>query len=125
MKTLEWRVEELCHKAWPALREVRLGNWTLRMAPGISRRANSLNPLNSAAGDVDATLDAATPLFHAQGLPVLFRVPTPLLDPAVDRLLEARGFTAEGETTTFAGDLTAAAAQPAGDVECLPRADDA
>jgi len=101
---LEWRVEETCAKAWPALREVPFGDWVLRMAPGVSRRANSLNPLRAWAGDVDATIAAAGPLLEEHGQPMLFRVLTPLLDPGVDRRLTALGFSAEGQTVTLYAD---------------------
>lgn len=124
MTALEWRAEEACHRAWPALGEVQIGDWMLRTAPGISRRSNSLNPLNGDAADVDATLAAARPLFARAGLPVLFRIPT-LLSPAVDARLDALGFTAEGETTTLYRDLAGADAVESADIECLPHADDA
>jgi len=124
MQDFAWRVEATCHKAWPALREVRLGDWMLRTAPGISRRSNSLNPMHGRAADIDATLAAARPHFAAEGLPTLVRVLT-LLDPSVDARLEERGFTAEGETTTLYGELDASAAPAGRDIVRLSRPDDA
>lgn len=125
MRPLDWRVEECCNAAWPALRAHRLGHWVLRLAPGISRRANSLNPLGPEAGEVDATMAAAAPLFAAEGLPILFRVLTPLLDPGVDRRLADLGYTAEGETATLYGDITALRTMPGDAIDCLPGPDDA
>jgi GNAT superfamily N-acetyltransferase len=124
MQCFAWRVEAACHKAWPALREVRLGDWMLRTAPGISRRSNALNPMNSRAADVDATLAAARPLFAEEVLPPLVRVLT-LLDPSVDARLEEHGFTAEGETTTLCGDLIVPDLFAGGDIARLSRPDDA
>jgi ribosomal protein S18 acetylase RimI-like enzyme len=123
MQSFAWRVEAVCHKAWPALREVRLGDWMLRTAPGISRRSNSLNPMSGRATDIDAALAAAAPLFAEEGLPTLVRVLT-LLDPAVDARLAALGFTGEGETTALYGDLPTS---PTGgdDIIRLSRPDDA
>jgi ribosomal protein S18 acetylase RimI-like enzyme len=105
-RSLDWRIEEACCNAWPALRQAWIGDWLLRFAPGVSRRANSANPLRAGAGGVDGLLAEAAPLYRAQGLPVLVRVLT-LLDPAVDRRLAALGFTAEGETLVLHGDIGA------------------
>jgi N-acetylglutamate synthase len=117
---LDWRIEEACCNAWPAVRQVWLGDWLLRFAPGVSRRANSANPLRAAAGDIDGLVAEAAPLFKAQGLPLLVRVLS-LLDPAVDRRLAALGFTAEGETQVLHGEIAAVARQADPDVTISPR----
>lgn len=111
---LAWRVEECCHNAWPALRQVWIGDWVLRFADGVSRRANSANPLRAGPRDPAAAIAAAETLFPAHGLPAIFRVPA-MVAPAIDARLAARGYTAEGETATLhAGlDVVAAAADPA------------
>ena len=103
-RTLDWRIEEACHNAWPAVRQVWLGDWMLKFAPGVSRRANSANPLRAEAGGVDALVAAGTGLYRAQGLPLLVRVLS-LLEPAVDRRLDRLGFTAEGESCVLYADL--------------------
>jgi len=119
-RNLDWRIEEACCNAWPAQRQVWLGDWLLRFAPGVSRRANSANPLRAEAGDVDALIAAGTPLYAAQGLPLLVRVLS-LLDPAVDRRLEALGFTAEGETSVLHADISEVKREPAPDVTIEPQ----
>ena len=110
-RDLDWRIEEGCCNAWPAVRQAWLGDWLLRFAPGVSRRANSANPLRAGAGDVDGLIAEGAPLFKAQGLPLLVRVLS-LLDPAVDRRLAALGFTAEGETQVLHGAIGAVTRQP-------------
>ena len=90
-RSLDWRIEEACHNAWPAVRQVWLGDWMLKFAPGVSRRANSANPMGAGAGagGVDALVAAGAGLYRAQGLPLLVRVLS-LLDPAVvDRVVAA------------------------------------
>ena len=103
-RSLDWRIEEACHNAWPAVRQIWHGDWTLKFAPGVSRRANSANPLRAEAGDVDGLIAAGTGLYRAQGLPLLVRVLS-LLDPAVERQLDRLGFSAEGESCVLYGDI--------------------
>ena len=119
-RNLDWRIEEACCNAWPAQRQVWIGDWLLRFAPGVSRRANAANPLRAAAGDADGLVARAAPLYRAQGLPLLVRVLS-LLDPAVDRRLDALGFTAEGETRVLHADIAAVTRQRDPDVTIEPQ----
>jgi ribosomal protein S18 acetylase RimI-like enzyme len=96
---LEWRVEETCLNAWPALREVLLDGWLLRFSNGLTRRANSANPLRPVA---HADIAACEALYRRLGLPTIFRVLT-LIDPSVDEGLAAAGYTSEGESLALYG----------------------
>jgi GNAT superfamily N-acetyltransferase len=91
---LEWRVEETCLNAWPALREVLLDEWVVRFSEGLTRRANSANPLRSVS-DVDLRVSEA--LYRRLGLPTIFRVLS-LIDPAIDERLTEAGYAREGES---------------------------
>jgi GNAT superfamily N-acetyltransferase len=96
---LEWRVEETCLNAWPALREVLLDGWLLRFSNGLTRRANSANPLRPVA---HADIAACEALYRRLGLPTIFRVLT-LIDPLVEERLAAAGYTSEGESCALFG----------------------
>ena len=118
---LPWRIEETCFNAFPALKQVLLGNWLLRFSAGVSRRANSVNPLGNPlrpeCRDIAAAIAAGETLYPAQGLPTIFRVPS-IVDAALDRELAARLYTSEGESCVLYGaidalQLGAAAADPA------------
>lgn len=93
-RALEWRVEETCLNAWPALREVLLDGWVLRFSAGLTRRANSANPLRRLS-HVD--LRTSEPLYRRLGLPTIFRMVS-LIDPLVDERLAEAGYTREGES---------------------------
>ena len=93
-RALEWRVEETCLNAWPALREVLLDDWVLRFSAGLTRRANSANPLRPVS-HVD--LQACEALYRRAGLPTIIRVLS-LIDPVVDDRLAKAGYTGEGES---------------------------
>jgi GNAT superfamily N-acetyltransferase len=118
---LPWRVEETCFNAFPALRQVLLGDWLLRFAEGLSRRANSVNPLRPDCRRLDTAIAAAEALYRRQGLPTIFRVPT-LAAPALDAALADRGYTREGESCVLYGDIAELAAAADAEVQLLPRA---
>lgn len=117
---LDWRVEQATANAWPSLGEILFGRWLLRFAPGVSRRANSVNPLvPSAAGD-GALIAACEGHYRRRGLPPIFRVLS-CLDPRLDAQLAERGYGAEGETCTLYGALAAVGSAPDGAVRLSAR----
>src|SRR5260370_14104670 len=94
---LTWRIEETCLNAFPSLQQVIYGDWLMRFSEGLSRRANSVNPFCDECADAAAVIAAAEKLYHAQGLPTVFRGPS-IADPALDRELARRGDTSEGQS---------------------------
>lgn len=126
--TLAWRVEQACLDAWPSLRSAMRGDWLLRFGEGVSRRANSVNPLHDRVASIAEQLDGFAALYHHHGLPLIVRVPTLIAGTAqVDRELDQHGFTSEGETCTllreFAGERFADDEAAAPDITIAPRAD--
>ncbi|UTD28531.1 GNAT family N-acetyltransferase [Bradyrhizobium sp. WD16] len=99
-----WHAEWGCLNAWPALTSAVHDGWVLRFANGLTRRANSANPLDGAARLSGDTLQYFENLFRAVDLPLIIRVPT-LLDPGVDAGLERFGFAAEGESLVLYGEF--------------------
>jgi N-acetylglutamate synthase len=114
---LQWRVEEACLNAWPALREVLLDGWLLRFSEGLSRRANSANPLRPVAHAATRECEA---LYRGQQLPAIFRVPS-LLDPSVDAQLAGADYTREGNSSVLYGGIDDIDAKPDPDVRILSR----
>jgi N-acetylglutamate synthase len=112
---LEWRVEEACLNAWPALREVLLDGWLLRFSEGLTRRANSANPLGPVS---HADLRACEALYRRSGLPTIFRVLT-LIDASVDDRLAEAGYTREGESCVLYGPIEEVEATRDPDVRLL------
>lgn len=110
MRDLAWKAEQACLNAWPALHNVFYGDWIVRFSEGLTRRANSANPLRSDARVSGATIQQFENLFRAQNLPLIIRVPS-LLDPSVERNLDKLGFAAEGESAVLYGDLGAVTAE--------------
>jgi len=101
---IAWSAERALQMAWPAMEEQARGDWLARFAPGVSRRANSANPMRAALRNVEADIAACEALYRARGLPALFRSPSHV-EPAADARLDRLGYTSEGETLTLSGEL--------------------
>src|SRR5438270_9010529 len=114
---LEWYVEETCLNAWPAVREVLLDGWVLRFSGGLTRRANSANPLRPVS-HVD--LRACEALYRRLSLPTIFRVLS-LLDPLIDERRAEAGYTGEGESCVLYAPIEDIAAGRDPDVRLLDR----
>jgi N-acetylglutamate synthase len=101
---LAWRVEQACRNAWPALRIVWLDDWQLHFGEGLTRRANSANPLRPDYRDSEGLVPACEALYRRQRQAAIFRLPS-IIDPAFDRRLAALGYTSEGESIVLYGDI--------------------
>lgn len=106
MSGLDWRIEETCLRAWPALREERMGPWLLRFADGLTRRSNSANPAAPRIDDIAGSVAACAERYRKSGLPAIFRIPS-IVDPAVDAHLDGLGYGTEGTTLTLHGAVAA------------------
>ena len=117
-RDLPWHIEHACFSAFPALQQVHLGNWLLRFSDGMSRRANSVNPLVPDCADIEATIAAAERHYRARGLPTIFRVPS-IVGPALDQALAARHYAGEGESCVLHGAIDAMAAAEDAEIRLL------
>ncbi len=106
---LAWRVEETCRNAWPALCQVWFDGWVLHFSGGLTRRANSANPLGVDCREPDAVIAGCEALYGHHGQPTIFRLPS-LIEPAIDARLAALGYRSEGLSLVLyvdIGDLSA------------------
>jgi N-acetylglutamate synthase len=110
-----WSAEEAAVNGFPPLRQVVVDGWMLRFSRGVRRTANSATPLREPVGGMDDVVTVAETLYAARNQPTIFRLPS-FLDPGVDRDLESRGYTAEGESCIIEGPLDpiVASAEPLG-----------
>jgi ribosomal protein S18 acetylase RimI-like enzyme len=116
-------LEHLAFNAWPALRSMVSGDWLLRLADGYTKRANSVNALvaarNTPAAELERHIAEAEAVFARHAVRCVFRV-TPLMDPSVGALLQARGWSPFEEAAIMTAALPARLAMPPG-VEIAPR----
>jgi GNAT superfamily N-acetyltransferase len=115
---LAWRVETVCFDAFPSLQQVILEGWLLRFSKGVSRRANSANPLCPDCAPVERVIDPIEALYRRQGQPAIFRVP--LFLGGLDEPLVTRGYRSEGETCVLYGAIDAVAAASDPNIELSP-----
>ncbi|HTV44826.1 MAG TPA: GNAT family N-acetyltransferase [Stellaceae bacterium] len=108
---LAWRVEEACLNAWPALRQILLGGWLLRFSSGLTRRANSANPLAGPRREEIALITQCQALYRQHRQPAIFRLPT-LVEATVDTQLAAVGYQAEGLSLVLYADTLPARRDP-------------
>jgi len=104
-KDLAWHIEQACFSAWPALREEVFGGWCLRFSEGLTRRANSANPLQGEREDSEDFIAACEDRYKAEGLPTIFRLPS-LIDPAINNRLKDLGYQSESASLALHADLS-------------------
>lgn len=115
-------MEALYTAAWPPLRRETQGDWLLKFAPGVSRRANSANPLRTEIRDVDASIAACETRYRTAGIPALFRVLS-INEPAAGIRLDRLGYRPEGETVNLYAPMDEAVARPDEAAAIQPRPD--
>lgn len=84
-------LEERALNAWPARQSVLHGGWVMRLSGGFTKRANSVNALESNAS-FTGVRSAAEALYARQGLAPLFRI-SPLAPATADEELAHAGYT--------------------------------
>jgi GNAT superfamily N-acetyltransferase len=89
--------DDLIDRAWPALESVRLGDWKVRFADGVTKRANSV-----LCDGPDGDVAEVERLYRARGLPPVFQVS----DPGLDAVLAERGYRIVDPTYVMTGPLT-------------------
>jgi GNAT superfamily N-acetyltransferase len=117
---LAWRVEATCFNAFPSLKQAILAGWLLRFSEGLSRRANSANPLRTDHAPPEAVIEAIEKLYRRQSQPAIVRVPSFLT--AIDAPLMVRGYASEGESCVLYGEMDGVAAVADPSVELSPHA---
>ena len=96
-------IERLADAAWPAAEQVPLGPWKLRATGSVTHRANSVFAVTQAAvdGDVTPLIAAAERFYDARGLWTVFHISPAVAPPALDTILEARGYGTEYESEVW------------------------
>lgn len=106
------RLEEAALSAWPALQQIVYDGWLLRFAGGLTKRANSVNPLYPSCLDLDEKISHCEAAYAERDLPIIFRM-TPHSHPSgLDERLDQRGYKIIDRTSVMVGSLNAQADEP-------------
>lgn len=104
-RSLDRRLGELVAEAWPAPFAQDIGGWRLRHADGVTKRANSVLPMDD-PGDVDLAIGRAERFYTALGLPTVFLMDAQTRPEGLDGVLEGRGYEQVEPTIAMTADLS-------------------
>lgn len=92
MQTLIRRLEACSFSAWPALTTRAYAGWTVRMSNGVTRRANSINPIFGHHSDIDDQMNTCESLLAEAKLPVIYKMTDAVIPGDLDDRLTHRGY---------------------------------
>lgn len=93
------QIEEIQFNAWPALRSMAYDGWILRLSEGVTRRSNSISPINKSHLDVHEKISYCEKLYRDAGLPVIFKLTRDVYPVDLDSILEQKGYAFDAETS--------------------------
>jgi len=102
------KIEKISMNAWPALETVRYDGWTLRFADGVTKRSNSVNPINGSTLDIETKIAHCESLYRCRNLPACFKLTEAVFPPDLDSILGSRGYSREFEISVQLADLKTA-----------------
>lgn len=90
-------LDDLIRQGWLPLRSVPVDGWVVRLAEGITQRANSVLPI-SAPHDLEATLDQVEKLYRDNDLATTFQLSPAAQPENLDLILARRGYELRSPT---------------------------
>ncbi|GAA1865786.1 GNAT family N-acetyltransferase [Paeniglutamicibacter psychrophenolicus] len=90
-------LDETMSRGWQALTEELVDGWTARFSGGVTKRANSVLPLEEPR-DVAAAISGVEDRYAGQGLPAVFQISPDSLPTDLDSLLAERGYLLDSPT---------------------------
>ncbi|RAV20553.1 GNAT family N-acetyltransferase [Paenibacillus contaminans] len=103
-------LERLAANTWPAAVDRKLGEWRLRAANGVTRRANSVLAVGKPPEDSD-WLREVEDFYAGHGLPARFHI-SPASPPWLDAALESEGYLDDMHTSLLIADANASRSLP-------------
>lgn len=98
------KIEDLSLNAWPSYQMQVYDGWILRFSHFYTHRTNCAEQIGPSALPLSEKIGFTESAYRKWGTPCIFKV-APVGDPALDRLLEERGYGIEHETTVMTRSL--------------------
>jgi GNAT superfamily N-acetyltransferase len=106
-------LELLGHNAWLAEEKMRLGGWLLRADHGVTRRANSVLPIESPRLPISLAIESAIEFYSCRKLIPRFQMTQASMPKELDKELAQRGFSIGLQVEVWTAPLaTPLSAQP-------------
>ena len=93
------KLEQISYNAWPGLKTIVYDGWILRLSDGVTRRANSINPIFESTIDTNIKIDFCETLFRENHLPVIYKMTSQTHPHDLDFILEDKGYIFDAETS--------------------------
>lgn len=98
-------IEEISLNAWPSHKSELYDGWLIRFSHNYTFRTNSVEQVGSSLIPIEEKITYCEKTYANYHTPCNFKI-NPLIDPAFDRLLETKGYTAEHATEVMIMPLT-------------------
>lgn len=91
--------EELSINAWPALQNMLYDGWLLRLSNGYTKRANSINPINSTSIDTMEKIKFCEDIYESHGIDVVYKITDAVIPNNLDLILENLNYKKDSPTS--------------------------
>lgn len=85
-------LEELSMNAWPAVQNLLIDGWIIRLANGYTKRANSVNPLYYSSMDINVKINLCEQIYKKKNLKTVFKMTTEVFPIDLDNILKNKGY---------------------------------
>lgn len=93
------QLEQVAMNALPAIHTLMYDGWVLRLSDGVTRRANSINPIFEPLKAAEEKIDFCEKLYRKHSLPVIFKMTHASAPSGLDAILSAKGYAFDAETS--------------------------
>jgi len=98
-------LQEITFNSWPAKKVHLLNGWIIRLAEGITKRANSVLPLTYFGDDVEKDIAHVESIYKKHDLDVIFQIPDHHEPVLLIDALRSRGYTEFDESMVMSNSI--------------------